>query len=262
MGMATLKILVLDALSLVFGNLDIVFRAAGSWFALQFGLLLIMQLAIGGVSQQAANPGAVMAFFMLAFAFSLIASASISVAWHRFGLLGERPGVIHFKFGGVELAFVLKMVLLSMIMLGIWLIIMLVHFVFKSSALTGVVAIAASFFLIPAFFRLSLVLPAVAVERPIPFSEAYAMSEGLGWYMFLATFLLSLPFVLLGLALEHLVASAAFGLPLLLLQVKVMILNLLVRIIVTVLGISVLTAGYRMATGNVTGTPSASGRFQ
>ncbi|MBO6892171.1 MAG: hypothetical protein JJ866_09540 [Roseibium sp.] len=260
--MNKLKQLLTDSLSLVFGNLDIVFRAAGSWFALQFLLMLILQSAIGGTDPQAANPGAVATFALLALVFSLVASASISVAWHRFGLLEERPGAIQLKFGGLEFAFVMRMLLLALIMVGIWLVVALIHGLLGAPALTGVAAIVVFIFAIPVFFRLSLILPATAVERPISLGEAYSMGEGLGWYMFLATFLLSLPFVLGGLALEYLVGLAASGLPLLILQIKVMILNLLVQIIVTVLGISVLTAGYRMATGQAEGANPDPGVFQ
>jgi hypothetical protein len=242
-----LKRLLTDSTSLVFGNLETVFRAAGTWFVLQFVLMMILQSTIGNADQQAANPSAAALFVLVVMVFSMAASASISVAWHRFGLLGERPGIIHLKFGSVELGFVLKMLLLAMMFTAVWLVVILVHGLAGAPVLTGVAAILVFIFATPTFFRLSLILPAAAVERPIRLGEAYAMSEGMGWYLFLATFLLSLPFVLGGLALEHLVGLAASGLPLFLLQIKVMILNLLVQIIVTVLGISVLTAGYRMA---------------
>jgi hypothetical protein len=48
----------------------------------------------------------------------------------------------------------------------------------------------------------------------------------------------------------YLLQEVAGGLPLLLIQMKMLVLNVLIQIIVTVLGISVLTAGYRMAMEN------------
>jgi hypothetical protein len=242
-----LKRLLTDSVSLVFGNLETVFRAAGTWFVLQFLLMLLLQFTIGSGDRQAENPSAVALFALVVMVFSMVASASISVAWHRFGLFGERPGIIHLKFGSLELRFVLKMLLLAVILMAVWFVVLLIHTLIGVPAVSAVVAILVFIFSIPAFFRLSLILPAAAVERPISLSEAYEMSEGMGWQLFLATFLLSLPFVLGGALLEFVVGLAASGLPLLLLQIKVMILNLLVQIIVTVLGISVLTAGYRMA---------------
>lgn len=242
-----LKRLLTDSVSLVFGNLEMVFRATGAWFALQFLIMMIMRMSLGGGEQQATNSNAGALLVLVALVFSMAASASISVAWHRFGLLGELPGIIHLKFGRVELGFVLKMLLLALLLTSVWFVVILLHQIFGSPAVTGTAVILAFVFATPAFFRFSLILPGAAVEQRLGLGEAYAMSEGLGWTMFLATFLLSLPFVLGGLLLEHLVGLAATGLPLLLLQVKVMILNLLVQIIVTVLGISVLTAGYRIA---------------
>jgi len=242
-----LKRLLSDSLSLVFGNLETVFKVCGSWFVLQFVLMVIIQLTIGDAEQQAAIPGAAAVFSLVILIFTLVSSASISVAWHRFGLLGERPGIVHLTFGGVELKFALKTLLLGLLITGAWLVVMIVHLSIGIPAVTGVLAVLLLIFSIPTIFRLSLILPATAVERPIGFGEAYSISEGLGWRMFFASFILALPFALGGLLLQLLLQGAAASLPLLLVQIKILILNVLLQIIVTVLGISVLTSGYRIA---------------
>lgn len=193
-----LKRLLSDSVSLVFGNLEAVFKVCGSWFVLQFVLMTIIQLSIGDSGRLEANPGAAVLLSLVVMIFSLVSSASISVAWHRFGLIGEQPGLIHLKFSGVEFSFVLKSLLLGLLMIGAWLVVMLIHFTIGAPAITGVFALLVMAFAIPTFFRFSLILPATAVERPIGLGQAYAISEGLGWRMFLATIILALPFVLGG----------------------------------------------------------------
>ncbi|MES0812796.1 hypothetical protein ABLO27_25105 [Roseibium sp. SCPC15] len=243
-----LKRLLGDSVSLVFGNLETVFKVCGSWFVLQFALMMLIRLATGGADPQSGNPGAMVLLSVVMLMFALASSASIGVAWHRFGLLGETPGLIHLRVGGLELKFILKSLLLALIFVCVWLIIGFVQVAIGVPVVTGVFAILLLIFAIPTFMRLSLILPATAVEHPISLGEAYSISEGLGWRMFLASLILSLPFVLAGILFQYLLQGMAGSLPIILLQFKLMLLNVLLQIIVTVLGISVLTAGYRMAT--------------
>ncbi|MCV0428964.1 MAG: hypothetical protein K5905_26210 [Roseibium sp.] len=242
-----LKRLLGDSVSLVFGNLETVFKVCGSWFVLQFGLMMAIQLGFGTTAQQAANPGAVLLLSLVMVAFALLSSASIGVAWHRFGLLRETPGIIHLKVGGLEVKFILKSLLLALIIVGISMVITIVQLLTGSAAITGVIAILFMIFAIPTFFRFSLILPATAVEHSLGLGEAYSISEGLGWRMFFATLILSVPFVLLSVLFQFFIEAAAGSLPIFLLQFKLLLLNVLLQIIVTVLGISVLTAGYRIA---------------
>ncbi|MEC9404288.1 MAG: hypothetical protein VX374_17260, partial [Pseudomonadota bacterium] len=118
---------------------------------------------------------------------------------------------------------------------------------FNSTALTVVLWIVAIFILAPFLFRLNLSLPAVAVERPLGFSQMLQFGKGLGMPMFLAALILILPFVAVGEGLQYLLGLLSGGLPAALIQMKILVLNVLVQIIVTVLGISILTAGYRIA---------------
>ncbi|MBN9673440.1 hypothetical protein [Roseibium aggregatum] len=242
-----LKRLLSESVSLVFGNLEVVFKTCGSWIVLQFVLMTSARLVVGSAGQQA-DPSVQAVFFSLAImVFTLVSSASISVAWHRFGLLGDKPGLIHLKFSRIELSFVLKMLLLGLFVLGLWLVVLLVHNLILVPAFTIVFGLLLLFFAIPAFFRLSLILPATAVERPIGLGEAYSVSAGLGWYMFFASVILALPFALANLGIQYLLQAASGSIPLLFIQIKILILNVLLQIIVTVLGISVLTGGYRIA---------------
>lgn len=242
-----LKRLLSESVSLVFGNLEVVFKTCGSWVVLQFVLMTSARLVVGSAGQQA-DPSVQAIFFSLAImVFTLVSSASISVAWHRFGLLGDKPGLIHLKFSQIEFRFVLRMLLLGLIVIGVWVVVLLVHFLIRVPAVTGVVGLLSLVFALPTFFRLSLILPATAVERPFSLGEAYTVGEGLGWYMVFASIILALPFALTSLGLQYLLQAATGSLPLLLIQIKILILNVLLQIIVTVLGISVLTGGYRIA---------------
>ncbi|MEP3045587.1 MAG: hypothetical protein ABJL55_06665 [Roseibium sp.] len=247
-----LKRLLGDSFSLVFGNLETVFKVCGAWFVLQISM--VMLLVFIGVDSSTASFGVVIFAFVF-FVFTMASSASISVAWHRFGLLGERPSAFHLKLGRTEFWFIIKSLLLFLMLVAGMLFVMVVHMVIGLVPVTGVIATLLAIFAIPTFLRLSLILPATAVERPIGLGEAYEAGEGLGWWMFLAIFLLTVPFTLLSEALGYVLEMSTGGLPVFLIQIKVMILNVLMQIILTVLSISVITAAYRIAMERQSGTP-------
>ena len=249
------KRLLSDSINLVFQNLDMVFRVCGTWIAIQLLLSFIIILTVGTIDQttdpETLPPGAAL-LLLLNVIVAVLASASIAVAWHRFAILGERTPALYMRFGALEGRFLWKMVLLLLIAVAAMLPVMLLAMVL-SAVLPPVIAIilvvcAMLFLVLPHLIRLNLVLPATALERPIGFLEAHRLAEGLGWRMLWAVIVLSLPFSLAGLAIEYVLSLTGLGLPLVLVQVKVMILNVLLQILVTVLGLSVITAGYRLAT--------------
>ncbi|WP_420412886.1 hypothetical protein [Roseibium sp.] len=236
-----LKRLLGDSVALVFGNLETVFKICGTWFVLQFLAFGILFLLIANSS----------AAFFLAFipvlAITLAASASIAVAWHRFGLLHEYPTTFHLKLGALEGRLILKSLILTLMMVGCVFFVGVVQALTGSSVVAGLVGILIALFGVPVFLRFSLILPATAVDHPISIGEAYSISRGLGWRMFVAIFILSLPFALISEALAYLLKLSEGGLPVILIQLKVVILNVLSQIILMVLSISVLTSGFRIA---------------
>ncbi|MEP4768778.1 MAG: hypothetical protein ABJY83_12800 [Roseibium sp.] len=251
-----LKRLLGDSVSIVFGNLETVFKVCGAWFVLQVLMVMLLVFVSGDAGETSASFG--IGLYVIVFlVFTMVSSASISVAWHRFGLLGERPDAIHLKLGPTEFRFISKSLLLFLILVMCMFFVMLVHMVIGVIPVTGVVVALLAIFAIPTFLRLSLILPATAVERPIGLGEAYEAGKGLGWWMFLAIFLLTVPFTLLNEALGYILDITTGGLPVFLIQIKVMILNVLLQIIITVLSISVITAAYRIAiewqSGNMQG---------
>jgi len=249
------KRLLTDSISLVFQNLDMVFKVCGTWIGIQLLLSFIVILTVGPVDEttdpSTLAPGAAL-LLLLNVTVAILASASIAVAWHRFAMLGERPPAVFVRFGGLEARFLWKMIQLVLIALAAAIPVVIV-FSLVGGAFPLPVAMSAMFavllFLImPHLMRLNLVLPAAALERPITFVEAHRLAKGLGWRMLWALIALSLPFTLAGMAIEYVLSLTGAGLPLIIVQVKVTILNVLLQILVTVLGLSVITAGYRMAT--------------
>lgn len=245
------KRLLYDAVTLVFWNLETAFKVAGAWFALQIVLIFVIQVMIGDAANASGATAARVLSSLIILVVTLVASASIAVAWHRFALFGERPRAIHLQLGPTEGRFVIKSVLLALFLMpiafGVVFIAAFVGILAGSNTVTVVLSVIGFGALLPHFFRLNLVLPATALERPISFRQAYALGEGLGWPMMLATLALSLPFAVLSFGLQILVDQVTGGLPLVLIQFKALVLNILIQIIVTVLGLSVLTAAYRFA---------------
>jgi hypothetical protein len=249
-----LKRLLSDSVAIVFGNLETVFKVCGGWFVLQFVLSLLI-LVNGDRIDAATAPedvsGATLLLLFVAFVVAFLSSASISVAWHRFGLLNERPGLVHFRVGAVEFRFIGQMILLSLaaviVFLPAGLVVGVLSALFNNTAVTVLLWIVAVVVVAPFLFRLNLSLPAVAVERPLAFGDMLTFGKGLGVPMFLAAIILILPFVAVGEGLQYILGLLSGGLPAALIQMKVLMLNVLVQIIVTVLGISILTAGYRIA---------------
>ncbi len=242
-----------DSVSLVFGNLDTVFKVCGTWFVLQFVLSMMILMATGGRGTDpdlASGSAAMVLLLAVNVVVAILSSASISVAWHRFGLLGESPSVIHLRLGPVEFQFILKLLLLGLISFAAFLPVGIVFAVFGKilpPVIAGVCFALVCLWIIPLLLRLNLILPATAIEKPLGLADAYIQGEGLGWRMLAAGVTLALPFIFLSVGLQYLLSFATAGLPLLLIQFKVMILDVLLQIILTVLGISVLTAAYRIA---------------
>lgn len=248
------KRLLTDSISLVFQNLDAVFKVCGTWIAIQLILSFIVLFTVGAIDgtidPSTLGPGAAL-LLLLNFSVAILAAASIAVAWHRFAMLGERPPALFARFGGLEARFLWKMILLLLIAIAVLVPVIVVFSLLGGAfplpvAMSGLFAVLL-FLVMPHLMRLNLVLPATALERPLGFQEAHRISKGLGWRMLWAVIVLSLPFSLAGLAIEYVLSLTGAGLPLILVQVKVMVLNVLLQILLTVLSLSVITAGYRIA---------------
>lgn len=112
---------------------------------------------------------------------NLVVSLWIAVAWHRYVLLEERPaGWLPPLNGSAMLGYLWLSVLIGLlvavimfaIMIPLGIILLAVPF------LAGVIPAAALFIGMILFYRLAIVLPARAVERPMTFGEAIEATRG------------------------------------------------------------------------------------
>jgi len=252
--------LVKTSISLVFDNLGAVFRTISAWFLVQAVLALVM---VAVFSLFAGDPGS-SAFVLAATAMpvvgglvGIVAAASIAVAWHRFGLLGEEPPAVNLRFGGLEFRFALKSLVITVGFGVVYAVAGGLGMLTGSTVLMSVLVLAVTLALIPVAFRVSLVLPATAIEDRLGFKQAYGAGKGLGWWMVLATLALALPFAIVTGVLQFVLGLADGGLPMIVIMAKATVLNLVMQMIVTVLAISVLTNGYKLAMSGNRAQPDA-----
>nr|WP_231710457.1 hypothetical protein [Roseibium limicola] len=238
---------------MVFNNLDAVFKVCGAWFSLQFVFLLCLTIVTGGGGGEdamASNP----LLAIVSIALTLLSSSSIAVAWHRFALLGDHPTLIHLHVGKVEINFMGKMLLIGLIMIAA----MIPVFAFFTLLVSGTAApeLAFALTLVPLLWlsslcmRFNIALPATAIERPMKLATAFTFAQGLGWRMVVAIVCLSLPVMLVGVVIDLIANLGTDGAPGLGMQIKSLILSMLLQVITTVLGISVITSAYRIALEN------------
>ncbi|WP_254428807.1 MULTISPECIES: hypothetical protein [unclassified Ruegeria] len=105
----------------------------------------------------------------------------IAVSWHRFILLEEYPHGIFptFRFDRI-LAYFGRVLLLGLLMGLAFLPLSMVMAAMGAGALTLVVMVAFAFFLIVAFYRLSIILPAAAIGHPVTLGDAWNSTQGMG----------------------------------------------------------------------------------
>ncbi|WP_157738983.1 hypothetical protein [Labrenzia sp. VG12] len=254
--------LVKSSISLVFDNLGAVFKVVSAWFLVQLAVALAFVVVL---ALFAGNPAG-SPFLLTATAMSvvgalvgLVAASSIAVAWHRFGLLGEQPPAVNLRFGGLELRFALKSLVITIGFGVAYAIAGGIGMVTGSTVIMSVLVLAVAIVLIPIVFRVSLVLPATAVEETLGFKEAYEAGKGLGWWMVLATLALALPFAIATGILQFALGLLDGALPLVIVMAKAAAINLLMQMIMTVLALSVLTNGYKLAKEGDRSQPDVAG---
>lgn len=229
------------AIKALFSDFDAFVRICWAWYLLIAVLSVLSSVLLGAASSAAALPIAVI---------WLAASGSIAVAWHRNLLLRERPGLVHLQFGGRELRYVGKTILLLLIIVVPFSIVgTIIGGVLGASGvggaqavLLGLLVLFGIFFVLPLFMRVSLILPATALDEKLGIAEAFRDSKGLGLPMAIAGVLLillvgAINFVLgfVGGALDG--GSVVGG-------VAVFVLTIAVQIAATALQIGILTGGY------------------
>ena len=171
-----------------------------------------------------------------------IAGLWVAVAWHRFILLEEYPaGAVPAFHGGRMLAYFWRALLMGLtiglgavlLIIGVWLVLFWAPIL--AALVTIVIGIGTSW----AFYRLSPVLPGVAVEKPLTMGQAWEATKPLSGAILATMFL----FVVSIVALIFVGALIAGLIPflggLLLLGVNWLYIMLGISILTTIYGISI-----------------------
>uniref|UniRef100_UPI003BA89488 hypothetical protein n=1 Tax=Stappia sp. TaxID=1870903 RepID=UPI003BA89488 len=226
------------ALKALFSDFDAFIRICWAWYLL---IAVLSVLAIILLGERV--PAAIIPIALI----WLASSASIAVAWHRNLLLRERPGPVHLRFGGRELRYIGKTFLIMFIVIIPAAIVMLVAMLVTSGSSSVwasllVVGAVATFLVLPPVMRLSLILPATALDEKLGIGEAFYDSEGLGLPMAIAGVLLAL---LVG-AIDYVLgfAAGALGGGSVVGAVAIAILSIALQLAATALQIGILTGGY------------------
>ncbi len=162
----------------------------------------------------------------------------VAVAWHRFILKEEAPGLLPPLRSDLVWPYLGRSILIALILIlaaiPLGLVFGLIADGSQSLAMAGIVGILMALVLGWIGTRLSLVLPARAVERPMTFGESWAATASASGAIFLVVLILSIVNVVLsGLFVMVLGDNVVSGL-----------LSLIVQWFITMLGLSVLTTLY------------------
>lgn len=195
---------------LVLNNLDVALRVSLVLYLLQVAAQAyafsagIMDIVEGpdGMPVSSASPGQMWIYFLLSLV-AVVASLWIAVAWHRFVLLSEIPqGWMPLWPGAKIFGYLGRSILIG---LAIVLVLIPVGFV---TALLGmpILTVAASVGVAAyVFFRLSPILPAIALGQDMSFGDALTATKdsggalfGLAGLMIAAAIILQLPTMLSG----------------------------------------------------------------
>lgn len=157
-------------------------RIAGAWMAI--GMLL----SLGEAATEGTSIGT--AFSLAAFLWALLSNASIATAWYRFGLLNERPGLIHLRFGRLELKVLWRiwlaviailpalMLIIVLIFSASWIInLRLDVFHTKPSAISFMIFLIVILITNYLNFRFYFIVPGTAVGHHIKLAKSFEMTR-------------------------------------------------------------------------------------
>ncbi|GAA0785829.1 hypothetical protein E1180_17715 [Roseibium denhamense] len=252
--------LIKSSLSLVFENFSTVIQTTLAWLLIQLvvAVALIFGIAFFATSG-AGGPLLITVLPLLSAVIGLIAMSSIAVTWHRFGLLGEGVNGVNLKFGGLELQYLWRALVLG---LGFGLVVAvpgIIGTVLGSQIIMAALTLAAILLASPILARTGLVLPAVAAGEPLSFKAAYDLGKGLGWWIILASVAIAIPFAIAGAILQFGIGAVTAILPSFVGLVLGGAVNVVVQMVVTVLALSVVTNAYRMAKSGAAETAAMAG---
>lgn len=199
----------IDAYAGSFGNLPTLARVAVIPYCLAYaaGFSVGFVAAFTGNGDQLAVP-----FSSWNVAASLIQAIILpifAVAWHRFVLLG--PSIARTKLGidvtRREIVFIAYVLIIAAILWAPY----SIGIIRRPFDWLTIALLLWPFYMLPVLARLSLVLPAAAIERRISFSQAWTMTRGSAWRLTGILVLCGLPFLILYQLVFPLLLDAAGG---------------------------------------------------
>ena len=199
----------IESYRFVFGNLDRFFALGWLLLVITFAVNMASGILVDVGAREAASVADWVNYVALT-AISWAMHALFAVRWHRFFLLGERESVFSDVLGARNWRFLGYTVLLSFAPIFPMMFVGLIGFG-DSTLEAGPQAIEAiNWTLIILFglymlampiivfvlFRFYLVLPAIAVDRPLTLGEAWRNMRGNTWRFIGASFLIGIPLII------------------------------------------------------------------
>lgn len=174
------------AITLLLDNLGDALRVS----ALPYGVLIAVSVWFSTsypdlqdpATMTAASAAAAGPLFLIAI-LNLVVSLWIAVAWHRYVLLEERSnGWITPMNGGAMLGYLGRSILIGLLVALIVLVVSIplgmFALILPAGLATTLIGAAALFVAMIVFYRLAVVLPAGAVDRPLTFRDAWQATKG------------------------------------------------------------------------------------
>ena len=239
----------MHSVRLVLGNLEAAFRVSAVLYLVSAGVQAWFLIRFGDVSQaiQMGNPasmammdGSYVGAALLSTITTMIIGLWIAVAWHRFVLVGEQPdGWLPQWQGGRLLGYFGRSILIMLVAMIAALIIgiplgMLMGFV-GGPAMAWTIPVLIMLLVMSIFYRLCLILPAAALDKPIRLGAAWeATKDQTG--------------TIVSLAIVTLAATLIMQIPSMLNSDPTSIINIVYSLVVgwfmMLIGVSVLTTFY------------------
>lgn len=232
----------------VFGNFGAAVRISAILYIIQFGFGVWLEARLPAMPFGQFNPMAVQDFpwgvFLLTYLVLAVTGLWIAVAWHRYVLLSEEPTSIIPAFRGDRmLAYFGYSILIALIMIPVVVVLsfavslLLVPLLMSNGPNTfGFVVLGLLVYvpLIVIGYRLSVVLPAVALEENLGIGGAWERTRGTTGTILVLAIASAIGFFILGLPLIWMTAGS----------VVAMVWSFVTQWIVIMVGVSILTTLY------------------
>ncbi len=177
----------MHSVRMVFGNLkqvlQITLGPAIVATALLIGLFFVLDVPLDQLDADSTEPsGSVVLFFLCLAVIFIVTMFWIAVSWHRFILLEEYPRGLFptFRFDRI-LAYLGRLILIGLLVALVALAFVPLSFLATATGgrvLALIAMVGFSIFVFIAFYRLSIILPAAAIGRPLTLGQAWAGTVG------------------------------------------------------------------------------------